>query len=291
MESGLLDFSKVVVQTHLLTRPPLQKPITGVDRCSIQAGTSIAFPSLSQFTVIGNSAVAAYKKQNVARKRRQKIWLGTAILVILFGAAAAWKWTPLADQIDTGKITSWVFSIRDNPARSLIILAAYVGGTLVLVPITVLILATALVFGVLLGCAYSFAGCFLGCAVTYAVGYFLGQDFIRQIIGSKWNRVEKNISRTGIVAVATMRLLTVAPFTIVNVISGAFQVPFRDYIIGSLLGMAPGIILINLFAHQFESAIRNPGVGSYVLLIALVGVSVLSTLWLRRKLAMKPKTK
>jgi phospholipase D1/2 len=95
---------------------------------------------------------------------------------------------------------------------------------------------------------------------------FLGQDFIRQIIGSKWNRVEKNISRTGIVAVATMRLLTVAPFTIVNIISGVFQAPFRDYIIGSLLGMAPGIILINLFAHQFESAIRNPGVESYVLL-------------------------
>jgi phospholipase D1/2 len=121
--------------------------------------------------------VAMQKKQNVARKRRQKIWLGAAILVILFVAAAAWKWTPLADQIDAGKITSWVFSIRDNPARSLIILAAYLGGTLVLVPITVLILATALVFGVLLGCAYSFAGCFLGCAVTYAVGYFLGQDF------------------------------------------------------------------------------------------------------------------
>jgi phospholipase D1/2 len=120
---------------------------------------------------------------------------------------------------------------------------------------------------------------------------FWDRIFIRQIIGSKWNRVEKNVSRTGIVAVATMRLLTVAPFTIVNVISGAFQVPFRDYIIGSLLGMAPGIILINLFAHQFESAIRNPGVGSYVLLVALVGASVMSTLWLRRKLAMKPKTK
>jgi hypothetical protein len=54
--------------------------------------------------------------------------------VILFGAAAAWKWTPLADQIDTGKITSWVFSIGDNPARSLIILAAYLGGSLPLVP-------------------------------------------------------------------------------------------------------------------------------------------------------------
>jgi phospholipase D1/2 len=148
-----------------------------------------------------------------------------------------------------------------------------------------LILATAIVFGPLLGCAYSFAGCFLGAAATYAVGYFLGRDFIQQVIGSKWQRVEQKIGQAGIISVATMRLLPIAPFTIVNLISGAFQVQFRDYILGSLLGMAPGIIVINLFAHQFEGAIRNPGLGSYTLLIALVAMSVLGILWLRRKIA------
>ena len=152
-----------------------------------------------------------------------------------------------------------------------------------------MILATALVFGPLLGCAYSLAGCFLGAVVTYAVGYFLGQDFIRQIVGSRWKRVEQSINRTGILAVATMRLLPVAPFTVVNIVSGAFQVPFRDYIIGSLLGMTPGIIVISLFAHQVESSIRNPGVGRYLFLLALVTASVLATLWLRRKLGNEPK--
>jgi uncharacterized membrane protein YdjX (TVP38/TMEM64 family) len=97
-------------------------------------------------------------------------------------------------------------------------------------------------------------------------------------------RVEEKIGRTGIVAVATLRLLPVAPFTVVNVVSGAFQVPIRDYVIGSLLGMAPGILVINLFAHQFESAIRNPGVGTSILLGVLVLVTVLGTLWLRPKL-------
>jgi phospholipase D1/2 len=228
--------------------------------------------------------VAKRKKQTAANKRRRQIWLAVAILVLLFAAAAAWKWTPLADQIDIRKITGWVFSLRNNPARPLIILGAYLGGSLLVVPITVLILATALVFGPLLGCAYSFAGCFLGAAATYAVGYFLGRDFIRQVIGSKWKHVEQKIGQAGIIAVATMRLLPVAPFTIVNIISGAFQVPLRHYVLGTLLGMAPGIVVINLFAHQFESAVRNPGVGSYTLLIALAAVSVLGTLWLRRKL-------
>jgi phospholipase D1/2 len=233
--------------------------------------------------------VAKHNKQTAANKRGRQIWLGLAILVVLFTAAAAWKWTPLADQIDIRKITSWVFSIRDNPARSLIILGAYLGGSLLVVPITILILATALVFGPLLGCAYSFAGCLLGAVVTYAIGYFLGRDFIQQILGSKWRRVEQKISQAGIIAVATMRLLPVAPFTVVNVISGAFQVPLRDYVIGSLLGLTPGIVVINLFAHQVESAVRNPGVGSYTLVIASAVVVVLGTLWLRRKLGNEPK--
>jgi hypothetical protein len=33
--------------------------------------------------------------------------MAVAILTLLFGMAAAWKWTPLADQIDVGEITAW----------------------------------------------------------------------------------------------------------------------------------------------------------------------------------------
>src|SRR5262249_22316063 len=118
---------------------------------------------------------------------------------------------------------------------------------------------------------------------------FLGRDFIQRVVGSKWQRAEQKIDQAGIIGVATMRLLPVAPFTIVNLVSGAFQVRFRDYIIGSLIGMAPGIIVINLFAQQFESAVRNPGLGSYTLLIALVAMSLWGILGLRRKLGNAPQ--
>jgi len=119
------------------------------------------------------------------------------------------------------------------------------------------------------------------------MGYFLGSDFIRQLIGAKWKALERKITQTGILAVAALRAIPIAPFTVINIISGAFQVPVRDYIFGSLLGLAPGIIVTNLFAHQLQSAIRNPGLGSFVLVAALVVVSILGTIWLRRKFASK----
>jgi uncharacterized membrane protein YdjX (TVP38/TMEM64 family) len=104
------------------------------------------------------------------------------------------------------------------------------------------------------------------------------------VTGPRWARVEQQISQSGVLAIATLRLLPVAPFTIVNVISGAFQVPFRHYILGSLLGLTPGILLINLFAHQIEDAVRNPGAGSFILLTVLAIVSVVALLWFRRKI-------
>jgi uncharacterized membrane protein YdjX (TVP38/TMEM64 family) len=225
------------------------------------------------------------KKKTASKNQRRRIWLAVAILLVLFGMAAAWRWTPLAEQIDIRKVIAWAVSLRNDPARSAIILAAYLIGSLLLFPITLLILATAIVFGPVLGVVYSFAGCLLGAAATYAVGYFMGKDFVQRIAGRKWARVEQKIGQSGVMAVATVRLLPVAPFTIVNIVSGAFKVPVRDYFLGSLLGLAPGILVINFFAHQFARAMRNPGAGSYMLLGASVVLTVLGVLWLQRKFA------
>ena len=227
-----------------------------------------------------------YNEQNATGSRR-RIWIAIGVLIALLGMAAAWGWTPLADQIDIGKVTAWATALRSNPSRVLIILGAYLIGSIISFPITILILATALVFGPINGIVYSFIGCMIGAAATYAMGYFLGSDFIRKLTGAKWKAVERKINRTGILAVAALRAIPIAPFTVVNVISGAFQVPVRDYLLGSLLGLAPGIIITNLFAHQLQSAIRNPGLGSFVLLAVLVIISILGTIWLRRKFASK----
>lgn len=225
------------------------------------------------------------KKKTPGNNRRTRIWLAVAVLALLVGMTAAWKWSPLADQIDIRKITAWAVSLRKDPARHVIIPAAYLIGSLVSFPVTLLILATALVFGPLIGSAYSLAGCLLGAAATYAVGYFMGKDLVQRIAGRKWQRVEKKIGQSGIMAVAAIRLLPVAPFTIVNIASGAFKVPLVNYLVGSVLGLAPGILAISFFAHQFARAVRNPGIGSYAVLGAGIAITAAGTVWARRKLA------
>jgi uncharacterized membrane protein YdjX (TVP38/TMEM64 family) len=217
------------------------------------------------------------------KQRQRRMCIGVAILILLCAAAAAWKWTPLAEFLDMKRLSAWGNFLRNDPARHFYILGIYIAGSLLLVPITALIFVTAIVFGPLWGSLYSLGGCLAGAAVTYGVGYLLGQDFVRGIAGSKWSRLERKIDQTGIVAVATLRLLPVAPFTVVNIVSGAFKVRLRDYTLGSLLGLVPGILVTNLFAHQLERALRNPGIGTFIILAVLVVVTLVGSLWLKRK--------
>lgn len=224
----------------------------------------------------------AYQAEQKKQQRR-RIWIAVIILVLLFGAAAAWKWTPLADVIDVQRMAAWAGSLRESPARYFYLLAGYIIGSILLVPITALILVTAIVFGPELGTLYSFIGSLAGAIVTYAIGYLLGRDFVQKLAGDKWEQLERKIDQSGIIAVATLRLLPVAPFSIVNVVSGAFKVPWRDYIIGSFLGLAPGILITNLFAHQFQRAIRDPGIGTFLALAALIAVTIIGSIWLKRR--------
>ena len=222
-------------------------------------------------------------RDNEGKNQKRRIWIGVIVLFLLFAAASAWKWTPLADLIDVNRLSGWAASLRQSPVRHFYLLGAYVIGSILLVPITAMILVTAIIFGPVMGSLYSIVGSLVGAAVTYAIGRFLGQDFVRKIAGAKWRRLEQKIRQTGIVAVTTLRLLPIAPFTVVNIISGAFKVPLRDYILGSLLGLLPGILITNLFAHQFTSAIRDPGIGAFLVLTALILITIVGTVWLKRR--------
>jgi phospholipase D1/2 len=48
-----------------------------------------------------------------------------------------------------------------------------------------------------------------------------------------------------VLAVAAIRLVPIAPFTLVNLIAGASKIRFADYLLGTVIGMAPGLVLMS----------------------------------------------
>lgn len=226
--------------------------------------------------------------KNVAFGKKNGRLMGIAILILLAGLAALWRWSPLANWVEVDKISQWMDSFQGHPMSPFVTLAAYLLGGLIMFPITLLIVATAFVFGPVLGFAYSLVGSVSAAALTYSVGYLLGRKLIRQIAGAHMARVRHAASRHGMMASMISHLIPIAPFTIVNLIAGASRIRFRDFALGTTLGMAPGITAITLFEHQLESAIRNPGPESFVLLAALAALTAVAMMWARRQLAGSP---
>jgi uncharacterized membrane protein YdjX (TVP38/TMEM64 family) len=157
-------------------------------------------------------------------------------------------------------------------------------GGLVVFPVSLLILATVYAFGPVAGFAYSLLGSFLSGVATFGIGKALGRRTVQRFAGRRLRRLSRLLRRRGLIAMATVRLVPVAPFTVVNVVAGAFNVRFLDFALGTLIGMAPGICAIAVFGERLEHAIRHPGVGNFAVLAVLVALIVLASGWIRRRL-------
>jgi phospholipase D1/2 len=215
---------------------------------------------------------------------RRLIGLG-ALAIVLALCAIAWRWTPLSDWVNLATLISLARSLDALPFTPLAVVGVYAAAGLLMVPVTLLIAVSGLVFGALHGALYAIAGSILSAVITYRLGKWLGRDTVRHLLGPRINRLSRRIAKRGILAMVIIRILPVAPFTIVNLVAGASHIGFRDYLIGTVLGMVPGIVLTVTFAHHLAEAIRNPSMETVVILAVVSALLIGSALGLQRLFA------
>ncbi len=160
-----------------------------------------------------------------------------------------------------------------EPARRLagepvLVLLLFVGGGLAFVPVTILIVATVLALGPAHGLPLAVAGVLASAIVSYGIGRALGRERMGRLAGRRLNRLTARLSRRGALAVAAARMLALAPFTVMNLVAGAWRVPFRDYALGTLLGTVPGVIAIALGTGGLVSLTRRFAIAGLGVLVA-----------------------
>jgi uncharacterized membrane protein YdjX (TVP38/TMEM64 family) len=143
-----------------------------------------------------------------------------------------------------------------------------------LVPVTALIAATLVAFGPLYGLAYAFAGSVASALAGYAVGASLGQRSVRRLAGRRLNAVSRRLARRGLLTVLVVRIVPVAPFTVINLVAGASHISLRDFTWGTILGMVPGLAAIALLVERAAASLRDPH-WSNILTLVLVAAGIL----------------
>lgn len=228
---------------------------------------------------------AAYFLPRETQQPLPRRMIGMAILAIaLASLAIAWRWTPLRDWMNLAALVTFAHSLQALPFTPVAVVASYVVAGLLVVPVTMLIAVTGIVFGPVLGTIYAITGTLLSAATVYGVGRWLGRDTVNRMVGSRIQKLSRRIAQRGIFAMVVIRLLPVAPFSIVNVIAGASGIRFRDYLLGTLIGMSPGIVITVTFVHHLAEAVRNPSIGTVTVLGLVTALLLGSAIGLQRLL-------
>ncbi len=200
---------------------------------------------------------------------------GRAFLLLLLGTlllGALWRWTPLNQWLNVATLLAAADYVRESPMTVPIVLGIYLLGSCLMFPINLLILATVLSFSSITGFFLALSGSLLGGLASYMLGRWLGRDAMQNLAGKKVNQLSRRLARRGWLTISLIRLVPIAPFTIVNMVAGASHISVRSFLIGTAVGMCPGILAIMIFEEGLALALRNPDWQTMGLaVLALVG--------------------
>ncbi len=189
----------------------------------------------------------------------QVAWLrASAVLATTGLLVAAWKWLPALEPRD---LSAWLAPHRHAWYALPMVMLLFVA--LAMVPVVLLIAATGLAFGPVLGPLYAMAGCLASASAGFAIGRWMGQRRVTQLGGERVARIGRKLKRNGTLAVFLVRKVP-APFTLANIVIGASSVAYRDFIIGTLLGMGAFVVALAGFGYQLTRVLQNPSPETWI---------------------------
>jgi uncharacterized membrane protein YdjX (TVP38/TMEM64 family) len=218
-----------------------------------------------------------------APDRRRLLLRVVAVLVVAALVAVAWKWTPLRGLLNLDRMASWMEPHRRAWYGLPIVILVFVVLALLMVPVSIPILATGLALGPWLGSLYALIGALTSATLAYAVGRKVGPERVERVAGSKVRRISDKISESGPLAVFLVRK-TPLPSTIVNVAIGASGARFRDFILGSMLGLVPLVLALDAFEGSLGFVLRNATPGNVAVAALFLVIPLLLAIRINRAL-------
>lgn len=205
-----------------------------------------------------------------------------AFIILLCLLALTWPLLPLDGWFTVENFSAFSLQLGQNPFAFVYVIGLYTLGGLIAFPVFILIPLTAMIFGPLSGCFYSLCGLVANASVLYALGHLLGSETVNHYAGERLRRITRRFARHGFATVALLRLFPVAPFTLINLISGASPITFGTYTFATVTGISPALIVMTLAGAQIRSTLHNPVPRHFIALLVMVIIVLLMGTWLKR---------
>jgi phosphatidylserine/phosphatidylglycerophosphate/cardiolipin synthase-like enzyme/uncharacterized membrane protein YdjX (TVP38/TMEM64 family) len=210
---------------------------------------------------------------------RRFAMVSAGIILVAFALAIVWTRTPLAGFVTLQSASAWADWFAERWWAPLLIIAAYTPAALLMFPRWIITIAAVMAFGPWRGFAMGTAGMVLAAVATFLPGRIVGRERVQRFTGPRLKRIAHFLQHRGLLAVMTVRVLPVAPFPVVNLAMGALRVPLRHFVLGTLIGILPGMLAATVLSDQLAAALEEPGrVNAWLVAAAVLVLGALAYL-------------
>ena len=230
------------------------------------------------------------RDNNNGRMRRALVRLG--MLALLIGAILlVWQYSPVGEFRDPNRLGIVLDSLSDSVWAGPFVIGGFLIGSLVVFPVTAMIAATGIALGPAQGLIWASAGSLVSASMNYGLARMLPKPTLELWVGPWVGRLGRRFEHGGIIPVMVARTLPVAPFTLINLVAGGARIPYRDFLIGTVLGMGPIIAALTILGDRLRGAWETPTTLNFALLgvatvswfLLALGLQTLSNRWLSRR--------
>ena len=221
------------------------------------------------------------KTQNSIEEKRMNY---IKIAVIIAIAVASFF---VIRNISLEEIKAWV--LGHGAWAAVIYVATFVILPIFFFPVPVIVLAGGTIFGLFKGSLYTMIGVLINTPIMYFIGRFLLKDFVHRFVNNHMSAklrsaLESTNQKVLSLVLFIIRLSPIFSYNLVNYISGVTEINFLPYILTTIAGVLPGVIVfINIGENVLKVGSKEFFISLSFLLLLVVISAIISKLFLKNE--------
>lgn len=221
------------------------------------------------------------KTQNSTEEKRMNY---IKIAVIIAIAVASFF---VVRNISLEEIKTWV--LGHGAWAAVIYIATFVVLPIFFFPVPVIVLAGGTIFGLFKGTLYTMIGVLINTPIMYFIGRFLLKDFVHNFVDNHMSEKLRNALKSTNQKVLALvlfiiRLSPIFSYNLVNYISGVTEIKFLPYILTTIAGVLPGVIVfINIGENVLNVGSKEFFISLSFLFVLVIISAIISKLFLKNE--------
>ena len=193
-------------------------------------------------------------------------------VALMVALALAWRYTPLSDVVTVEAVLGWIEAFSGKDWAPFVLALAYTPASMVLFPRPLLTLAAVVAFGPWKGFAVAMGGILVNALAGHSLGRLLDEKWVKRLGGKRFARVGRALRGEGLLPVALLGLLPVAPFFAEMLAFGALRLKLRHVLPGVALANLPGTLATTVLADQVAAILSHERTLNPWIVVAVVAV-------------------